>query len=824
MLFTQSALKEKSVELAAGIAAARSARNLMTRRRREDAAEEREADRHRRRRERKDKLELEQSLRRRVRVRVLQEEHPRIGATTARKLYHRTVHMLRGTTGLSDARGPDGLYSLHFGFVARGFASTAGRRWRAGEVERAARYIVREDGLEGGEFGWWSNIADDRVELTAFFRAVEAIEGHDRKNANVYCSEIIALPAELTARQRRRAVRRICRFFEQSGLAYVAAIHVPDDAGDQRNFHCHIIYSLRPAERHGTYDWSFGLAKDNVINTPDGIAARRRQVVHDINATLHAAGIDKRYTHLSNKARRMAAAQEKVGQNGIWAARRLAALETRAARLRAIADVASRVREFLTQSANALARMKTAVRERLTDRRDDVSGTMDDARNEFNRYTANMAATLSARRVSVDQTSRSVDDRLARTRRCVRERLSHVAFYDSSARLALLTDVVQAAIGRRQTTIDAARRDADFLVVGARTALARELGAKRRALVVSMIEMHCRLERAGKRTALIDNRRVFDKIAARAALQREALVSARTIVAKRLASMRVAPAGAVSISHRLVYARNALVRNLTDRKAWIVASTVAMDEAVASAKATGQKLVSKGIGKGPGVIQGLERSPVSAPAQHSVASPPQSEIAPTGPTTTTPQLRAVASSRVPQREDQTGRERLRPAADLTLAPPPPPAAETPMHSTSENLRGQSQIALLREQARHREGEALRKLRNAALARLNRLDIAIVTDAAGRHAVVKGGLADDEMRALMDPAYDKETQATLDRIAIARIRQAVASRQAAPGTHGHAGTGGVVAPNSQAASTTEEELRWLRLQRSHLGGGGVGVDE
>lgn len=154
MLLTQSALKEKSAELVASIADARSARNLKTRRRHKEAADEREMDRHRRRRQREEDRELEQLLRRRVRVRIPLDERPRIGTTTARKLYHRTVWMLRGTTGITDARGGDGLYSLHFGFVARGFASTTGRRWRAGEAERAARYIVREDGLEGGEFGW----------------------------------------------------------------------------------------------------------------------------------------------------------------------------------------------------------------------------------------------------------------------------------------------------------------------------------------------------------------------------------------------------------------------------------------------------------------------------------------------------------------------------------------------------------------------------------------------------------------------------------------------------------------------------------------------
>lgn len=336
MSLTYGELKERAAAVTADIAAARSARNRLSRRKAEDEQDEREAERGRRRQARKNERELEELLRRKVRVRVPLEERPKVGATTARSLYHRAAGMLLGVTGLTDARGPDGLYSIHFAFTARGFASTTGRRWRRGEAERAARYIVREEGLERGELGWWSNIAADRNELVAFYRIVEALERHDRSNANVYISEVIALPAELSARQRRRAVRRICRFFEGRGLSYTVAIHVPDATGDRRNFHCHILYSLRPCERVAPYEWNFGVAKTDDINTPAGIMARRVAAVQAINKTLKAAGVSKRYTHLSNKARRMAAAQPKLGQQRTWAARRLAAMEAKAATLRRI--------------------------------------------------------------------------------------------------------------------------------------------------------------------------------------------------------------------------------------------------------------------------------------------------------------------------------------------------------------------------------------------------------------------------------------------------------------------------------------------------------
>jgi hypothetical protein len=364
MQLSYGQVKERSAAVAAAIAAERSARNLASRRRAQDARDEREANLYRRRRKRKEAEELK-ALRHSLRIRMPWAERPRTGTSTARKLFHRAADMLFGTTGLTDARGADGLYSIHYSFTARGFASTAGRRWRKGEAERAALYIVRADGLEGGESGWWSNIAIDRNELAAFYRTSEAIERHDRSNANVYITEIIALPHELSARQRRKAVRRICRFFDKRGLPYTAAIHLPDPSGDQRNHHVHILYSLRSATRHGSYDWSFALGKEGDINTPAGIKARRVAVVRAINKTLSAARIDKRYTHLSNKARRMAEAQPKIGQQATWIARRLKAIEKRAEELRRLAAMVHNLRGTLIRTGVILQRQRTIADERL---------------------------------------------------------------------------------------------------------------------------------------------------------------------------------------------------------------------------------------------------------------------------------------------------------------------------------------------------------------------------------------------------------------------------------------------------------------------------
>ncbi|KQN92150.1 hypothetical protein ASE90_05325 [Sphingomonas sp. Leaf67] len=327
-------VKEGSDAIQRALADARSARNRATRQRREQDRDAAAAGRRQRSRTAKEDRERERAGKRRIRVQVAEHDRPRRIGTTPRRLFTRQAIF---STSAPRARGQeraDGLRSIHFSLVARGFRSTAGRRWRAGEAGRAALYTVREDALEGGEVGWWSNIAEDRAELLAFWCTVEAVEKHDRANANVYVVEVIALDATLTEADRRAVVTDLCDDLARRGLAFVVGMHQPDPSGDQRNFHCHLMYSLRPAERHAPYDWNFAVSKVGDINTPDGIRARRRLAVDTMNRQLVLAGGDRRYTALSNKARGIVdTPQPKLGKRAVWVSRRLDAQRARMNRL-----------------------------------------------------------------------------------------------------------------------------------------------------------------------------------------------------------------------------------------------------------------------------------------------------------------------------------------------------------------------------------------------------------------------------------------------------------------------------------------------------------
>lgn len=355
-------LKQGAPVVSAAMSNVRSARNQMSRKRRGEGQERAEENVRRRSKRMKDR-EAEAFLRKKIRIRVAEADRPKTRNRTPHKLFTRTAEgLLVGWTGATDARGPDGLYSIHFSSVGRGFASETGRVWREGEGCRAALYSVREDALEEGELGWSSNIAVDRNELVGFFRVLEAVEKHDRSNANVYRAEVIALPAELSAGGRRRAVERMCQRLDKKGLPYVYGIHLPDRSGDQRNFHVHLIYSTRPCRRLSAYDWEFGAAKDTSINTPDGLRSRRVDVVSDINTTLAEEELDKRYTHLSNRERGMKPPTDgKHGQKRTYIDRRLKTVEERQARLTVFHQRITRLQQRVVEAATRMSSARTLV-------------------------------------------------------------------------------------------------------------------------------------------------------------------------------------------------------------------------------------------------------------------------------------------------------------------------------------------------------------------------------------------------------------------------------------------------------------------------------
>lgn len=144
------------------------------------------------------------------------------------------------------------------------------------------------------------------------------------------------------------------------GLPFVAALHLPDPGGDQRNFHLHVQLSLRPFERHGPCDWTFSAAKQTQLNTGAGIALMKRHAIRQINRVLAQQGIERRYSHRPRTRRGEGSGEMKRRRGATAREKRVALLEdihTHWARLR---EHALSLRDHLGSHAEQTARLSQA--------------------------------------------------------------------------------------------------------------------------------------------------------------------------------------------------------------------------------------------------------------------------------------------------------------------------------------------------------------------------------------------------------------------------------------------------------------------------------
>ena len=71
---------------------------------------------------------------------------------------------------------------------------------------------------------------------------------------------------------RESIVEGMGKLFDDMGLRWHGAVHIPDDHGDKRNFHMHLLYHDRggKVDEHG--EWSFD-DKKNVVTRARGVRA-----------------------------------------------------------------------------------------------------------------------------------------------------------------------------------------------------------------------------------------------------------------------------------------------------------------------------------------------------------------------------------------------------------------------------------------------------------------------------------------------------------------------------------------------------------------------
>lgn len=119
------------------------------------------------------------------------------------------------------------------------------------------------------------------------WNTVEARES--RKDAQLAREILVAFPAELDGNQRREA---LTDFLEQNvvakGMVADFAIHAPSGKGDQRNYHAHVLLTMRELEPSG-----FG-NKKREWNSPSVLKEWREEWAKTLNKTFEKHGIRDR--------------------------------------------------------------------------------------------------------------------------------------------------------------------------------------------------------------------------------------------------------------------------------------------------------------------------------------------------------------------------------------------------------------------------------------------------------------------------------------------------------------------------------------------------
>lgn len=177
-------------------------------------------------------------------------------------------------------------------------------RCQPGTAARYQRYIERADLMESDRreavvtdaagYVSWGVLGQSPGERAAFW---DRVEDRERADGRVQCQLIVEVPHELPPAGIRAVARHLVEVLVERGLPYHVAAHWPEveHGSDERNVHLHVVYSDRPAERVGEFDWNFSSRKDREARDAAWIAGWRERYVEAVNGELARVGSVKRY-------------------------------------------------------------------------------------------------------------------------------------------------------------------------------------------------------------------------------------------------------------------------------------------------------------------------------------------------------------------------------------------------------------------------------------------------------------------------------------------------------------------------------------------------
>lgn len=185
-----------------------------------------------------------------------------------------------------------GYYHLSASIVSRGRgrSAVACAAYRSGQALADLRYGTTHDyGRKTGiaECGIVAPVdaphwAHDRERL---WNAVEAVER--RKDSQLAREFVLAFPDGINQEDRRSLVETfIAQEIVPRGLVADWAIHAPNRAGDERNWHAHVMTTLRSLTADG-----FTPTKDRSLNAPDQLIRWREGWAELQNQVLERVGL-----------------------------------------------------------------------------------------------------------------------------------------------------------------------------------------------------------------------------------------------------------------------------------------------------------------------------------------------------------------------------------------------------------------------------------------------------------------------------------------------------------------------------------------------------
>lgn len=167
-------------------------------------------------------------------------------------------------------------------------------------------------------------------EREALWNAAEGAE--KRKDARVAREWRVALPAELSDRQRQELARELGKeIADRYGVAVDVSIHAPDRGGDERNFHAHMLATTRQIDAAGNLGAKAAVELANKDRAKAGIAGTTQAEIIDIrarwselaNQALERAGYADRIDHRSHAAQGIELTPTKhIGTNAVGMDRR----------------------------------------------------------------------------------------------------------------------------------------------------------------------------------------------------------------------------------------------------------------------------------------------------------------------------------------------------------------------------------------------------------------------------------------------------------------------------------------------------------------------